>query len=339
MKYVSISPTDTLVSLAERVGQANLDQVLADNGLSRVPNIGQMWSNKCKEVISTAVDVANTTKVAILNGLVSCSDIYEKAALAGQNTWKTLATLNAFPNFLYVSDQIENNITDSADVIGNGEHVSPEIYNAVNASLLKTGEVDSSIFSRVSTIQDISIVAGTSSSQRTTDLFSWFKLPVNEVMLYSSIDGETFSIPAYPETVSDKRNANYTTMPDLIYQYEPWQMYESSGPRMNSYSFHLHRDMWTGDHGDGNANKLIRFCQAQCYPQYNGASVNIPTVTLYIAGKPEITGVMNDVGVEWSGPLGMRDNWYLEFNLTLTITEVSSQPLNYDVVKQLSLVG
>lgn len=339
MKYVSISLTDTLVSLAEKVGQANLDQLLADNGLSRVPNIGQVWAQKCQDAMNTASEVVNTAKVNILNNLVGNSDIYEKAALAGSSAWKVISALNSFPNFLYVSDQIEENITDSADVLGNREHVSPEIYNAVNESILKTGSVDSSIFSTISTIQDITIATNTSSNSNKSSVFSWFKIPIDEVMLYSSLDGETFSIPAYPENITDKRNANYTNMPDIIYQYEPWQVYESSGPRSNSYTFHLHRDMWTGDHSDGNANKLIRFCQAQCYPQYSGSAVNTSTVTLYISGKPEITGIMNDVSVEWSGPLGCADNWYLDFTLTLTITEVSSQALSYDVIKYKSLVG
>lgn len=339
MKYISISPTDSLVSLAEKVGQANLDQLLADNGLSRVPNIGQVWAEKCQQAVDAAKDVANTLKVNTLNNLVDNYDIYEKAALAGANTWKVLTSLNSFPNYLYVSDQIENAIVDSAEVLGNGIHVPPEIYNSVNNSILSTGEVDGSIFSNISTIQDINITQRSQASTNSANIFSWFKIPIDEVMLYSSLTGETVAIPAYPEAVSDKRNANYTTMPDIIYQYEPWQVFESSGPRTNTYTFHLHRDMWTGDHGDGNANNLIRFCQAQCYPKYSGASVNTSTVTLYISKEPVITGVLNDVGVEWSGPLGQRDNWYLDFTLTLTITEVSNQPLSYDTVRNMKLIG
>ena len=127
-------------------------------------------------------------------------------------------------------------------------------------------------------------------------------------------------------------------MPDLLYQYEPWQLYNSSGPRTNTYLFHFHRDMWTGDHRDGKANELIRYCEANCYPEFNGSAVNVPTVTLYIAGSPLIHGVMTQVDTTWDGPIGL-DGYYLNCELSITITEVSETALNYNVIKGKSLIG
>ena len=100
----------------------------------------------------------------------------------------------------------------------------------------------------------------------------------------------------------------------------------------------MHRDMWSGDHSDGKANELIRFCEACCYPRFNGAAVNSGTVTLYIKGQPLISGIIEDVTVHWDGPI-LQDGWYGHFTLEITITEIASRALNYDVVKSMPLIG
>ena len=50
-----------------------------------------------------------------------------------------------------------------------------------------------------------------------------------------------------------------------------------------------------------------------------------------------ITGILTDVSVEWSGPIGL-DDWWLVCKLGITITEVSNVPLNFNWVKQQRLV-
>ncbi|MCM1222697.1 MAG: hypothetical protein NC548_50395, partial [Lachnospiraceae bacterium] len=135
-------------------------------------------------------------------------------------------------------------------------------------------------------------------------------------------------------------HANYDTMPDLLYQYEPWQIYKGSGPRTVTYDFDIHRDMWSGDHRDGKCNELIRFCQANCYPKFQGASVQTAAVSLYILGEKHITGIMTDVKVAWDeeSPIGL-DGFYLHLNLSLTITEVSDEALTYETIQQKGLIG
>ena len=41
---------------------------------------------------------------------------------------------------------------------------------------------------------------------------------------------------------------------------------------------------------------------------------------------------------KWDGPIGL-DGWYLHCELQISITEVSTSPLNYSVVKQKPLIG
>lgn len=338
MKYVAISNNETLSSLTQKVGIQIVDQLIADNDLKRAPNIGKQWAAKVAQAKNNPVEVEPMQKVNTLNQFVTNSDIYERAVLSSSAEWKVLSQLNSFSNYLYVSDRLEDSIVDSYDVLGNRVSVPSSIYEKINDAILHNNPIDGSIFGTYSTMQNVGIVNAAATPGGSSNPLGWFKIPTTEVMLYSTLSGQGMSIPAYPEEISDTRSATYTTMTDLIYQYEPWQMYQSSGPRSNTYEFHLHRDMWSGNHLDGKANELVRFCEAQCYPQYNGSAVNAPTVSLYISGSNLITGVMTEVRTNWSGPLG-QDGFYLELKLSISITEVSQTTLDYDSVMRKSLIG
>ena len=216
--------------------------------------------------------------------------------------------------------------------------VSTVTYKAVMTGLKTSSIIDPGVFSSVNSSPS-SGVAQTSGSTRTTNANPIsFGLPWGRIQLYSSLLDEVIDIPAYPEQVDTGRTATYTQMPDVIYQYEPWVVYQSSGPREQALEFHLHRDMWSGNHLDGQANELVRFCEANTFPRYSGSAVLSPTVKLYIDGKVFISGVLTSTRVNWQGPIG-QDNWYLEFTLSLTIQEVSETPLNIDTVRQMGLIG
>ena len=334
MQFIPINPTDKLETFVNTFGRSTTGLIMSANGLDWKPNVGQQFYNKCNAIVQTADAVDYQRKTTLLNSYVQDDDVFERAALAGSSEWKVLSQIGTFPDMLKVPETLT--ISDYSGVLGSGRAVSRNVYEAV-MSQLKTPPhvVDPSAFNEYSTIQNVPLAGGGATSSNT---FQWFKLPWGEVSLYSSLDQESMDFPCYPEEFSDGRIANYTTLPDLLYQYEPWQLYQSSGPRKASLAFHFHRDMWSGDHRDGMANKLIRFCEAHCYPKFNGSLVNTSISTMYVHGYPLIRGVITDVSPEWSGPLGL-DGWYLECKLTLTITEVSEQPLNYDKVKSLPLIG
>lgn len=343
MKFLQITAQTTLSELADIVGERNVDYVLNANGLQRSVNIGKQLFNR---------DVSGTTdaqtKMAILNTLVGNSDVFEKAALGTDADWVSLYKYGTFPDCIMIPDEIPLSL--SSMVYGNGEPVLDAIYDRCNTSLKITGEIDPLIFTEYSVISaNFGVSTGNADALDNNfniygqkgankNPFEWFQLPWGKISLYSSISDDKIDFPVYPEEIADGYSASYDQMPNLLYQYEPWQVYKSSGPRQNSYTFHMHRDMWTGDHRDGLANKLIRYCEANCFPEYNGSAVNVPTVTLYVNGESLITGVLNSVKVDWSGPLGL-DGFYLELKLTLDITEVSKTPLNYTTVKAKGLIG
>ena len=335
MQFLTIEKDTMLQDLADRVGDRNVDAVLSTNGLQRVPNIGQMLNSMYQAAAGdSSISVNPQKKASILNQLTTDSDIFEYVALSNESSWKVYSQYNGIPGTIRLPETVV--LPDADDIMGNEVHIGKDLYEQAMSQLLNPPHyIDPSIFNEYSTIGNIRTLEYRESNASVVD---WFNIPWGQITLYSSLSGESIDFPVYPDDVSDSRRATYVTMPDLLYQYEPWYLYDSSGPRTNSYLFDMHRDMWTGDHRDGNANRLIRFCQANCYPRYSGASVNTALVTLYIAGSPLITGIMEDVSVKWDGPIGL-DGWYLHFQVEITITEVAQTALNYDTVRNIPLIG
>ena len=334
MKCLSITRSTTLSELSDLVGSRNVESVLVANRLTRTPNIGAAYQEQVSNIKAGDSAVSAQRKCTIINALVDDSDIFERAALADEDEWKVIAELHSFSNALNIPETIR--VPDSERIIGNGEHVTNSVYKEVIKSIQNSDPVDPKIFAEYSARPYA--VPSTLLLESNPDLYQNFAIPWGEVSLYSSLADDSIDFPVYPEQLQDGRSASYITMPDLLYQYEPWQLYESSGPRSVPFTFDFHRDMWTGDHRDGKANELIRFCQANCYAEFNGSAVNTALVTLYIHGSAVITGIMTEAKVSWDGPIGL-DGWYLHCVLEISITEVSSQPLNYDEVRGMPLIG
>lgn len=350
MQFLMTSKNMTLEDLANRVGERNVDSMLNTNSLTRSVNIGKQFIDRANSVSG---DVDYQAKINILNTLVSSSDVYEKAALGSERDWSCLFNYGSFTDAMKVAEDII--LPPAIDVLGNDTSISNSIYDMCVTSLSTTGLIDPSIFAQdiVSGSNSYGIVnkkdtlntqgrlrgqAFNSFSHSNISPFQSFKVPWGTILLYSSIEHVSVEIPAYPEEISDGYKANYTQMPDMLYQYEPWQIYQSSGPRSVSFTFDLHRDFWTGDHTDGQANQLIRFCEANCFAHYSGSVVNAPQVTMYINGSNFITGVMDSCDVNWYGPI-LSDGFYAAFKLTFNIVEVSPEKLNYNSVIRKGLIG
>lgn len=333
MQFLKIGSNTTLSQLISQVGSRNVDSVLSLNGLSRTPNIGAAYEERYKAATgSDSSSVDTQKKITQLNTMTGDSDVFEAAALLSDTDWRYLSASGSLPGTLRIPETIT--LPDSTSIIGNGQPVSRAIYDKTISQLTKTDTIDPSVFNEYSSRKGSTIVDTTAS----TGTMQWFKLPWGLITLHSSLSGNSIDFPVYPEEFEDGVQANYENMPDTLYQYEPWQVYKSSGPRSNTYTFKMHRDMWTGDHRDGKCNELVRFCEANCYPEFKGAAVQTSTVTLYIAGKPLISGIMNNVKKKFEGPIGL-DDFPLVCNLEITITEVSQEPLNYTKVSEKGLIG
>lgn len=335
MQFLNISKNTRLSELIQLAGRDATAKMLSANSLNWAPNIGDQFFQKCNEISSTADDVSPQRKLALLNTVTSDSDIFETVALMDQFGWKVFSELGALPGSMRVPDSVT--LADSVNILGNGQHVASTIYSKVVTAVSQPPhEVDPSIFNEYSTMNintlEYNVQTGTG------DPFNAFHLPWGDISLFSSLANYSMDFPVYPEELTDGVKANYTTMPDMLYQYEPWQLYQSSGPRSIPFTFHMHRDMWTGDHRDGKCNQLIRFCEANCYPEYNGSAVNTSTVTLYVKGKALISGILTEAVPEWSGPIGL-DGFYLDCTLKITITEVSTEPLNFRSVLNKGLIS
>ena len=342
MQFLAISDDLTLSQLAARVGSRNVDDVLQANGLKRTHDIGAAYNAMCDEAIANykersvegvySDEVTYNRKMSLLNTLTGEADAFEIAALQDSDSWKVLSVTNTLYGYLRIPPSVE--LPNSSDVIGgDNTGISKSIYTKAMGYLSNKKDIDPSIFAEYSSRYNQSS-AGTSS----VPAVNWFNIPWGEITLFSSLSGTSVDFPVYPDNWDNNIQANYDTMPDLIYQYEPWQIYKSSGPRSVPYTFKMHRDMWSGDHRDGKCNELIRFCEANCYPRYNGAAVQTSTVTLYIAGQSLISGVLTAVKTSYTGPIGL-DNAPMFVDLTLDITEVSPEVLSYDTVARKGVIG
>ncbi|MCM1226436.1 MAG: hypothetical protein NC320_03295 [Clostridium sp.] len=335
MQFLKITKNTTLSDLSNEVGARNVDSILNLNSLSRTPDIGKQFDKLMNNKISEISSVDNQKKITILNTFTSDADVFETAAFQNTDGWKALSALGTMPGMLRIPETIK--LPDSVNILGgSGIGISKAVYEKTMTALNNDQDIDPSAFNSYSSGRGSQIIDTVSASVPT----QWFKLPWGKITLSSSLSGKSVDFPVYPKGIDDSTQANYETMPETLYQYEPWQIYKSSGPRTNTYDFDIHRDMWSGDHRDGKCNELIRFCQSNCYPKFQGASVQTSTVTLYIAGKKHITGIMTNVKVNWDdeSPIGL-DGFYLHLTLSITITEVSEEVLTYETVQQKGLIG
>lgn len=335
MKYLKISKNTKLKELSNRVGSRNIENVLHLNGMSRTPNIGKQFDSVCKSTISNAKPVSWEVKKAVLNNMADNSDVFETASLLGQSGWKLLASeVNTLPGYIRIPENVY--LSNTVDVLGDGLKVSKTVFDKVMAGLEgEDHDIDPAVFGYYDTGRVSLLRQGSSASS--VGAMKYFKIPWGKVSLYSSLADDYVDFPCYPENMQDIIRANYGQMPDMLYQYEPWVVYNSSGPVVNTYTFDIHRDMWD-DHTNGKATNLIRFCEANCYPKYNGSAVHSADVTLYISGSPIIHGVITDVTVDWDGPLGL-DGFYLHFKIAITIQEVSKEALDFDTYRAKGLIG
>lgn len=330
MQYLKITESTTLSDLISQVGARNVDAILSLNMIERTPNIGAAYTANFDSAQSRE-SVKSQTKITRLNTMTSDSDVFETASLLSESGWKYLEASGSLPDTLKIPETIT--LPSSTSILGDGQPVSRVTYDKTVAMLKESASIDPSVFNEYSSRKGSTIVDTTAS----TGTMQWFKLPWGLITLHSSLSDKSVDFPVYPDEFEDGIKANYENMPDTLYQYEPWQIYKSSGPRTNTYTFKMHRDMWTGDHRDGKCNELIRFCQANCYPLFQGAAVHTATVTLYIAGDPIISGIMTDVKTSFDGPIGL-DDFPLVCKLSITITEVSPEPLNYTKVLEKGLI-
>lgn len=334
MQFIEATSVTKLKDLADRVGDRLVEAVLATNELTRAANLIPQIKAK-EETASKDPKVTTARMKIVLNNFTQHSDIFEFAALSDDESWKYLSKYGVIPGYLKLPETVE--IPSAADVIGNGIPVANTIYKKVQTMLdaVPFVGIDPGIFNEYSTIRNFQSFRSRAPSSNSA---YWFPIPLGEVTLFSTLANEAIDFPCYPEELSDSTTANYAEMPELLYQYEPWKIYTSSGPRSIPFKFSIHRDMWSGDHHDEKARELIRFCESCIYPNYSGSAVYSDKVTFYIHGSSLITGIMSDFSVDWDGPL-LDDGYYAHFALGFRITEVSDIALSNSAVRAKPLIG
>ena len=280
--------------------------------------------------LPASVTLPSSQQILGDNNLRQTTSEQSKLKAVKTTTKSKKATTSESQRVSSLSDQSKTTYTggrvkqvSSSTSSSTADTVSSELYKNVVQDLRSSGTINTSRFSE-SNKNDLSLGGANVTTNSSTIAFN---IPWGKIQMYSTVLQELIDFPVYPDQVETGRQASYTSMPDIIYQYEPWITFQNSGPREQALDFHMHRDMWTGDHRDGLANKLIRFCEANTFADYNGSAVITPLIRFYVDGTLFISGVITSTRVTWSGPIGL-DNWYLEFTLSLAIQEISESALN-----------
>ena len=78
MQYLLLEGDETLTSLSKRFGQSTTSDILAENGITRTPNIAKQWRVQCQAILDSGMkEVSPERKLLLLNSLTSNDDIFE----------------------------------------------------------------------------------------------------------------------------------------------------------------------------------------------------------------------------------------------------------------------
>lgn len=149
------------------------------------------------------------------------------------------------------------------------------------------------------------------------------------------VGGNTYYFPCFPETYSDSHSAHFTQQTPMG-RSEPFQIYQSSGPRVVTVSFTMHVEM---NHTTP-VRQLVAAIQSAVYPIGSSRDNKIvPEVVLNIGESCFIRGIIADtVSCEWNGTILPYDpsigstasgNWMGQYSmctLSFSVTECTGQP-------------
>lgn len=159
----------------------------------------------------------------------------------------------------------------------------------------------------------------------------WFWKPTGDVMF--SVEGQSpMEIPCWPDNVKDTTSATWSQEMTTYQHYEPKNTYKSSGPRVVSCSFKIHRAMWDGNQDSGNTEALVAYMESACYPDYDTQASEPPRVLLLIGNSVRIKGILTSFDKTYQGPIG-PDNCYDEVVISISITEESDNVLSTSAVR------
>ena len=138
------------------------------------------------------------------------------------------------------------------------------------------------------------------------------------------ISGRTYIIPTIPDgDISESYTGQYDSQTPLWW-YENVNMYTGTASRTISATFHLHQDLWDTNPPYQGMESLISACIAGSYP----TGSYTPRGTLTIGNSIRCSGLVA-CEVTRFGALD-EDGYYMEANLTITITQESDSALSAD---------
>lgn len=158
----------------------------------------------------------------------------------------------------------------------------------------------------------------------------WVKLEFNGS---SSITPIKYSLPVYPEDITNSITTNYASY-DIIGRSGQISAYNSTGDVTSSFSLHLHREInVTGSDvvtDRNNIDAIVSLIEAAQYPAYDSSGFYAPIIT-YKFGDTVISGKQTSINTKWSGP--KINGMYMNVVLTISVTNLPTQVLDYKHIK------
>ncbi len=148
-------------------------------------------------------------------------------------------------------------------------------------------------------------------------------------------------LPLYPESVSESISANFNTT-SILGRSAPLFTYANSGPRTQTISIDLHREMLYGVNitnstfieninTDTVIEELIKTMQAAVLPKYTNITktINPPIVAMRLGDELFIKGIIRNVSTTFRKPI--VNNKYQLCTISFTIEEF--EPYDAEAVK------
>lgn len=140
-----------------------------------------------------------------------------------------------------------------------------------------------------------------------------------------------YNIPLYPEEISDGISANWNDT-TIVGRSAPISNYVSTSDRQVSFSFTIHREMYTAMSRRGTSSsrtsmdkvdKLLKGLRSAVYPKYETQIGMFPTISMFVFGEFIIKGKLTNVSFTWKKPI--VDNKYQVCDVSVTMNSIANR--------------
>lgn len=137
--------------------------------------------------------------------------------------------------------------------------------------------------------------------------------------------GKVIEMTHIPEELEDSNSASFSEV-NIQGRSAPVLGYDGSGPRMIRFTLQLH-----DDYCPQGIKQEVQNLKALTYPKYSGSRIEPPRCYVRIGNFLRMTGVCDDVSVNWKKPY--RDGVFVYADVSLSFKAALEMPLSANDVQ------